>query len=265
MQLPSLLFLLVATGGSGALTAECHIDFREGKFDNRQLRLTGADTAKLVRPEPEGLLMEIPAGGGVDQVGFAAKYVLHGDFEITASYELLDVAKPDAGYGVGPAIHIAASTKAENAATLSRIERPKEGSVYGAHVAWFAQSRTQAKRREHRVRLFDTSSESGRLRLARSGEMLQYLVADGESETFRQIHQVAFTDANVDLVCAALNRNGARTPATIRWKDFDLRAERISRFRRPSSGKGGLLGVGLCVTGVAGLLALWYWRRAKWA
>jgi len=263
MQLAGILLLLVATDGSNTLGAEYDVDFRGGKFDNQQLRLVGSGAARLVRPGPSGLVIGIPRGAGMSEIGFAPKCVVHGDFEITASYEIVEVSEPDGGYGVGPGIHIATASKAEHAATLSRLRRVKEGDVYGAHVAWFAEGKTEARKREHRVRVFSTNADSGRLRLVRSGKTLEYLVADGGSETFRRLYQVPFADAKVELVRVALHRNGAQTPAVVLWKEFSLRAERISGLPPPSLAKGWFFWAMIALVGVVMAAGAWYWWRVR--
>jgi len=260
----AIVLLVASADAQDALTEQYRVDFRNGKFDNERLRLIGPGAARLVKPGSNGLVVRVPAGAGPNEVGFAPKCVVEGDFEITASYEIQELADPDEGYGVGPAIYIVTTAKAENAATLSRLKRVKEGNVYATHEAWFPESKTGERKREHRVRTFKTGAKSGSLRLVRSGKTLQYLIADGDSPAFRQLHQAKFTDANVELVRVGLHRNGAKTAAAVLWNDFDLRAEKLSGLARPPSRRGWLLWIMLLALVAAALAAgVWYRRRPK--
>jgi len=257
MQIVKTLLVLSAASVSSSLAAEYRVDFRDGNFDNRQLRLIGAGSSGLVKPGPSGLLTSVPAGVDIKEVGFTTKCLIKGDFEITASYEILGLAPPTSGYGVGACIHLVAVSKEEHAATLSRLKRVEEGDVYAAHTAWYA----DGGKREHLLRLFHTKADFGKLRLVRIGNTLEYSVADEKSEEFRQLRRVAFTDADVELVRVSVNRNGARSAASVLWKDFTIRAAEISDLPRRSSGPG-LLFWGICVLAVTGaVLGARYWRR----
>lgn len=263
MQIADLLLMVVLVNGQTSLDAEYRVDFRDGNFDNRQLSLIGAGSSRLIKAGPSGLLIKTPAKIAINEVGFAAKCVVKGDFEITASYEILDLAKPDSGYGVGPCMHVLTESKAEHAATLSRLQRVKEGDVYAAHSAWYADAENGPREREHRVRLFDTKADSGKLRMVRSGTKLQYLVADERSEEFRQVDQVEFTDADVELIRISLNRNGAQSDATVLWKDFSIRAKEISDLPRRRPGLGVLFWMISGLVVVCAAFGTWYRRRAR--
>lgn len=263
MLITNILLMLAAANGPAGLDAEYQIDFRDGKFDNQQLQLIAPGMTRLVAPGPSGLTFTVPERIAINEVGFTTKCLVKGDFEITASYEILELAEPDAGYGVGPGIHIVTTSKSEHVATLSRRKRVKEGDVYVAYAAWWLDVRGRDREPKQQVRLFDTKVDSGKLRLVRSGKMLRYLVADEENEVFRLLHQIEFTDADLEQVRILIDRSGAQSTATVLWKDFTLRAEEISDLPRRSSGRGLLLWAMVGLVGVAAAFGTWYWQRAK--
>ena len=54
---------------------------------------------------------------------------VHGDFEIRVSFELRELAPPDAGYGVGPTVDLWADSKEGDAVSLGRTRRVDEGEI----------------------------------------------------------------------------------------------------------------------------------------
>jgi len=238
---------------------ERRFDFRNGQFDNTQLRPIGEGTARLLQPGPDGLRVSIPGGAGPDRVGFKPQWAIEGDFEITASFEVARADKPDKGYGVGPGVHLIFKSPGEDAATLSRLIRVKEGDVFGAHYAT-SDDPKNPKQRNRRVKLSPASERSGKLRLVRSGDTLHYFVVDGNADDFREIDQGPVVREPVGQIWIVLNRHGASTAAQVVWKDLTVRAE---AFRDPK-----VRGRGVPIAIVAGALAalaggLWYWRTRK--
>ncbi len=128
---------------------ERRFDFRGGQFDNTELRVVGQGTAKCFQPGSEGLRISIPGGSSPGKVAFKPQSGIEGDFEITASFELVRIGKPNKGYGVGPGIYISTKSRGEDAATLSRLVRVKEGDVFGAHYATSADPKNEGKRKQH--------------------------------------------------------------------------------------------------------------------
>src|SRR5688572_19924195 len=73
-------------------------DFRDARFDNDALSLFGKNSGQLVKRTPAGLFVRIPPKlEGQGAVGIALRPRIRGDFEITASYRLLEFATPPSG------------------------------------------------------------------------------------------------------------------------------------------------------------------------
>lgn len=257
--------VLMAPGWSQAADrpmVERRFDFRKGQFDNVQLRPIGEGTARLLQPGPDGLRVRIPAGSGPDRVGFKPQWTIEGDFEITASFEVVRADKPDKGYGVGPGLHLMFKSPGEDAATLSRLVRVKEGEVFGAHYAT-SDDPKNPKQRNRRVKLSPASERSGKLRLVRTGDSLRYFVVDGNGDDFREIDQGPVVTGPVAQIWFVVNRHGASTGTEVVWKDVTVRAE---VFRDPEvRGRGGQIAILAAV--LAALLVVpagvWYWRARK--
>jgi len=242
------------------------VDLRAAQFDNDNLRLFGSGTSQFVKPTKEGLAISAPQDKQVKELGFGPKFTLRGDFEITAGFEITKLDDPDGGYGVGPSLHIATSSPAADAATVSRLKRVKEGDVFSTHSATNVAQSDGKPKRKHSVKMFDTTAMTGRLRLVRAGKTLRYLVSEGGPEAeFRELKQIEFTDADVTLVRVSLNRNGAGTPAEMRWLDFAVTAKAF--VGKGQSWTAVVASVWPWVAMASGLVLLvvvvWLWRRRQ--
>jgi hypothetical protein len=250
---------------------EFRVDFQGGRFESQQLKLIGIGVARCIKPEPAGLRIAIPQGPGTVQAGFSPRFPIHGDFEITASFASFKADRPDKGYGVGPCIYLITQSPEHHGASVSRYQRTKEGSVFAAQRAVDVKAAKGEPKREQSVRYLRTTSDTGKLRLLRSGKMLSYWVAEGPGEQFRQITEYEFTDAPLESVTVTLRRNDATVAAEVVWKDFAVRSWDPQAVAGKGAGAGtaalsgkslfGLLGV--AVVAVAGGYAWWRRRRRK--
>ncbi len=241
-------------------SGEQRFDLRNAEFDNRGLQLLHPGTGRLVRPEPDGLLVKVPRSAKLDEVGFSPRFGLHGDFEVLATYEILDIATPDTGYGVGPRIYLTTASEEEYAATMSRSKRVGLGDQYVAHRARNVQGENGEPVRQHDIHAVATTVKIGELGLRRKGDKLVYLAADGEGTALVELYSLPFTTADIKEVRVSLHRGGASTPAAARWKQLVVRAERFTtEARRQSWGFVLLLIALLAVLLPAGA---WYWIKS---
>lgn len=273
--------VLAAAGpsaGDEAPLVERHFDFQGRQFDNTRLRPVVQGTVKLLQPDPKGLRVVIPAADKSDKVAVKALCVPQGDFEITASFELVRIEKPKMGFGVGPSIYIRFKSAGEDSLTLSRRARVKEGEVFTTYYAKTVRTtseksdksekgQTSDKKRNQHVRIAAAKQQTGRLRIVRSGAMLHYFVVDGPGEEFWEIDRVPTVTNDVEELWLTLERGGAPAAAEVIWKDMVVRAQ---SFR----GEGGrpdsrmrmvvfLATLFLAVVGTGGALYWWYRRKRK--
>lgn len=235
-------------------------DFRDSQFDGLQLGVTDPAMARRMRPEDDGLLMELPGGEGVGEVAFSPRMSLEGDFEIAVAYEIIDIASPDRGYGVGPRIYVATASNDEDAATISRCKSRDGADVYSAHRAQSLPTDSGERQRKHSVQTAPTTATAGQLCLRRIGKELAYLVSDEEKRMLTEIRKLPFTDADVTSIRIGLDRGGATSAAAVRWKDLAIRADAFATGQNQISWEA-LLGV---ATLAALLLAstAWYWPKS---
>jgi len=238
--------------GSVPTLVERHFDFRGGRFDTRQLRVTPEGAAALLRVASDGLWVGIPRGAGPDEVAFQPRWAIEGDFQISASFELLRIDKPRVGYGVGPGVHLVFESGGRDAATLSRLLRVKEGDVFAAHYA--VDDPQNANKRKHRVTFAPAAARAGKLRLVRFGETLDYSVADSPEGPFRRIWRTHVVRDRVREIRFVLNRHGTTAGGEVIWKNVTIRAERICE----SQARGGGVAIAAALL-VAATLAGWLW------
>jgi hypothetical protein len=173
--------LAQAEKASPELKAMFHQDFR-GDPKNPNVRPIREGN---FRWEAEGARITMPAGQGkLATAGVAGNFHIKGDFEITASYEILKAEKPSEGYGVGVSFFVAIDSGAMDAVSLARRVGLKGNSEFlsdrmkpgGANV-------------EHTMRSLPARSAFGRLQITRRGTVARFLVADGDKAEFVPIVQ----------------------------------------------------------------------------
>lgn len=209
------------------------VDFRGGTFDHSRLVPLGHRSTyglTLMRPEEKGLRIHIPyhQGENKPELGIAPAFEIHGDFEITATYEILAAEVPKKGAGLGPNLYILAN-KTLNGATFRRCVTPSGTQVYLVH--WLV--RDEKGNRPLRAKSFAAGATSGKMRLARTGDTLRYLVAEQQSDEFIELHQAQFGKEPIGLLRVEAMTDGSPSTVLIRWKDLTIRAEELKPMDIP--------------------------------
>lgn len=233
-------------------------------YDAKQFKPTGANTSKAMKPDAQGLRITMPADHNSKlPVGIVPHLVVRGDFEITLAFEILRIDKPTAGHGAGVSLYITMVSPTQEAATIGRWVGPKGEHVFKTH---HATTPPDGKRIHHGSEPSATESLSGQLRLARSGSVLSYQVAQGDSKSFQELEQVEFGDDDLDLVRFAADNGGSSTLVDVRIKSINIKAAEFPavpgkppppRPRWPYWLAGGLAVFGLTVG------CVWFWSFAK--
>jgi predicted RNA-binding Zn-ribbon protein involved in translation (DUF1610 family) len=176
--LGAFIFLLPAIafsqGEGPALKAKFYEDFRKGDPKNAAMRPIRDSNFVW---ETGGARVLIPAGQGkIPTTGVSAAFQIKGDFEITASYEILKAEKPTDGYGVGVSMFVAINPDNDGklAVSLSRRLMPKGNQQFLAH-----RMKPDAK---DLFRTRPAKGNTGKLRVKRVGAMLSCFVADGDAD-----------------------------------------------------------------------------------
>jgi hypothetical protein len=248
-------WLCASSGGSAEETGQ---DFRGKPYDRGLFRPTGPGANTAIGFDSQGLRIVLPPEHGrKPAVGIVLNTGLKGDFEITMEFEVVEVQQPQGGNGGGPTIWITMVSPTNEAATTGWQRKPSGNSVFFSHRA----STPIGGSREHHGGTSPTECRSGKLRLVRTGETLTYLVAEGESDSFREIDTFELGKDDVDTVRFAADNGGSPTLVDVRIKGVKIKANALSAatpLPPPSSRWPLWLGTGAMLAAAG---AYWFWRR----
>lgn len=224
-----------------ALTVEAAgAEFRHSFIGNESLgpmlSFWGKGAANYAQLTPEGLVIAIPKSNDqLPPVGVVPRFRLHGDFEVTATYEFVEVELPTAGWGAGIMLWAGTNARARDGATVSRFQHAKFGPI-------FATDRTFASaagRAQHFERHDPARGTQGKLRLARRKKTLHYSVADEGENEFREVRVEPFVSNDVSWLPLAVVTGGSKTAVAVRLLDLTYVAEKLPLANEPEDTEGG--------------------------
>jgi serine/threonine protein kinase len=238
VYVPALLFLLVALGfgflhfqaagpepGRPEGLQEYAQSFRGTSQNRAGIRLLGPDAQDHVLFEPDGLRITLPAGyaGQRPASGVAIAKTVKGDFEITLRFEILQ--EREQVNGTTPPTRLTLDAGVDRGekivATLSRQVQAKTGSEFLTWISPVGKNQWQGRH-------FPTAAKAGRLRLARSGHLISYLVAEGDSDQFRLLHQAQFVTGNLQDVQIIATTLSPAAMLDVRLTDLLIRAQAVA-------------------------------------
>ncbi|GIW93430.1 MAG: hypothetical protein KatS3mg110_1471 [Pirellulaceae bacterium] len=237
-------------------------DFQNSQYDRMQLRPLVAGMARLVEPTPKGLRMHLPAGPGPERVGIKPVFSIQGDFEITASFEVVRLEQPKSGSGVGPAIHLVFQSPLEPTAVLSRLQRQEGRQVFSSYYAVWDDAQKKSDRQK-RLQFRAARDKLGKLRVVRTGETLEFYVVDGLSDNFELVDRVPAVPYDVREIWLVLNRHGDSAAGEVIWKDVTIRAAGFSTPQPRPRGNWLVRAVPAVVVILAATAAVWLWWRRR--
>jgi RNA polymerase sigma factor (sigma-70 family) len=211
---------------------EWYHSFTEKAGDHGAFNLIGPDAASCVQFDPAGLRITLPTGyaGKRFGTGVACPLEIRGDFEITATYELLrepEAAK--AGQGTGLFVGVDLNTVADNRATLTRGIRDAT-----QFMTWFQLSdEADGKPLKDELRVIAATANKGKLRLVRTGPVLASYVAEDPGKDFVLLRHHPFSTADVKHI-----RLGAQTggpDASLEALVLDLRVRADALLDQPAA------------------------------
>jgi hypothetical protein len=251
----------VAAAAPSASAEEIGQNFRGAPYNPALFRPTGPNASGAITSDSQGLRITLTAEHGMKPaVGLALRSGLKGDFEVTMEFELLQVEQPTGGNGAGVSIWITMVSYSKEAATIARLARSGGGQIFLSHRA---STQPDGKRVHHGGPPLNSTVMSGKLRLTRTGEMLSYRVAEGSSESFYELYEVAIGEDDIDMVRFAADNGGSPTLVDVRIKEVTIRSDDAGApdILPPKPARWPLwAGVGLGVL-IAGGGGYWFWSR----
>ena len=190
-----------------AFAKEIYQDFRGKKPLVDELKLVAPDLDEAI-PEDAGLRITLPKTRKAKwPTSVRMTFPLAGDFEITATYEILAIDMAPGG-PVGIAFNLMTLNGEQRFAKFGRFQHPQLGSTYLLEQPAHAEP---------------TEAKSGQLRLICEGSKLRYLVADGPTKQFREIHAREYTADDLETVRIGANNNGFPAGIDVRLVDLRIR------------------------------------------
>jgi hypothetical protein len=235
-------------------------DFRKDKGLKDQFRPAAREGEKFVTQEPQGLKIVLPGGGAKRPVaGLVPKWRVHGDFEITLSYEGLKSPRPSSGSGPRLSIYARRSTERGEAVSIERLARAEDGDVFLAHTAY---TDRDGKRRTTSNTSRATAAD-GKLQLKRTGPTVQFLVADGPGGALREVHQADWGPEDLDVLRFGVDSGDSTQPFEVRIPEVSVAATGLPVGPPSRLGASWQLWAALAVLVALGVGGVWYWRRAS--
>lgn len=204
---------------SPELQVKFHQDLRAPDLDSSILEPIGEE----VRFEPAGVRITLSNGNGVPPpAGLKTNVTIHGDFEITGSYEILKADRPTNGYGVGVSLYAAIDPNTNDAVSLSRRLMPDGTTLFMSN-----RMTPEKDGLKHNYKAIPSRAAVGKLRLQRVGSKVRFLIADGGHENFVPVDEVEFSTKDVCYVQLGGNTGGSPSGLDLRLLDFTLRAGKV--------------------------------------
>jgi len=198
--------------------------FRGGTFDSEFFEWTG-DAEQYARLEEEGLRITLPAENGPRfPVGVKVRPVVHGDFELEARFELLDVPRPAEGSGGGVTVYFFMDDEEWHGVWFGKMIDGRRGPMFvlGNRVG----------KREERITRFADAVEAGgelgivRVRVVREGTAFRLFAAEGETAEFRHIQTLEVSPEDLRIVRFATDWGFTPNVAMdVRLVDFSMTAD----------------------------------------
>lgn len=201
------------------LKVEYRETFQGDRLNTVAFRYQPNTSRDFVHPGRQGLrTTNLPAGDDHKNEGVAFKSPVHGNFDISVSFEVLAV-EGTAQYG-----SLRVWTKGNQDAAFFSVNglSEAEGGRYTTNHGRMIQGR-----RNFRTQTHAGNTRAGTFRLLRKGTTLFFLVADEPGGAFRRLYQVEFGDD--DLVGMRLSSGTIEEVGGIdvRWSNLVIRAEAI--------------------------------------
>ena len=207
------------------LKASFEYDFVRQGMDEGRFSVVKGNAKENFKVTPEGLVATRPSTGGYQHTTIAPNLQISGDFDVTVAYDNFQTA-PTAG-GSSSLILVALHDNATADECYVTRRHMVDAASNQQHIAQCVTVRKtpEGEKREHFVTKV-MEERSGRLRLARRGNKVYYLSAEGDSPNFRLWGSRDFSTDPIAMrgirLILQMHQQGQ---SSVVWKNISLRAE----------------------------------------
>jgi hypothetical protein len=201
------------------------LGWRMFRSDLTRLQRMSAGPSTGVNYELAGLRMTLPTGRPGERLNMVStRIAVKGDFEITVRYEILQEPNPeDAGTQTRVSLSAVLDENKLYMATLSR-RVSRQGRQF---FTFLSLEDYPAVKDQALGQLFPATATTGRLRLARTGEMIAYHAAEGDGE-FKLLDSYRMGREDLQDVRLVAQTGGPRAAIDVRFTDFHVRADSLN-------------------------------------
>jgi Protein of unknown function (DUF1583) len=218
--------LLFALGAVDDSTPQFHQDFRNKSLPDLNMKMEKPAHASLVKAEPEGLRITIPADKRYNEaVGMMAPTPIKGDFEITAAYEIIEANRPTGGgFGVGIELYIKAKSPSQEGLGFYRLTRNSGYDSYScSQMSGIGNKRGPIRGGDHGDKDFPAQGKFGQLRMTRVGSKVILSAADDLGNDFQPKYEMDYVPDDLVMLRIGAHPGGAPNPVDLRLLDLRVR------------------------------------------
>jgi len=222
-----------------------HPTLKGGK-EVQGLEAFGPDKTDCVMTEPEGLRIVLPPAYPRQRpgTGVITDFGIKGDFEITATFEILhepgaDLPGNQTDFKIVVVPNETAEAEVWHKSTQNRAHLTREAAGRGSWGQFKADvtkwnpevpkdqwgNELFGKVETHVERQLPALAKSGVLRLVRGGNVLYFLARDGNEKEFRIFYKTEFGDKDLKNVRLLASTGGPGASLEVRVTDFQIRAD----------------------------------------
>ena len=225
MKLP-----LPAVQARDSYAREFYHSFKDGAGIAPEFVLIGRDAEQKVSFEPGGVRITLPAGINNDgpPTGVGTRFGIHGDFEITAGFQILQMPTPADAGPVGTRFSIMTSMQTQQP-SLARVTRAVRGGG-DQFISWQSLWNNAIGKKQDQIKADSATANSGRLRLVRTGALLSYFKAEGADENFIILAQFPSTPEAVTRASLVGQTGGPKAHLDVIFTDLRIRADSLPGF-----------------------------------
>jgi hypothetical protein len=195
-------------------------DFRGSRPLPPEIRLAGALDNAVTGPEEAGFRITI-AGDRPNPIGRAGLQMpttLHGDFEITAGYEILNFAETVTGNGVGFELFAHTVHTPQQGIGVYLLKRKGDRGVYLISRNFINNDGKPGWDQKE----VPTTTKSGRLRITRTGTVATVLAAEGPGADFKLLRRQESGDGDITVLWLMAYTGHAADAIDLRVTDLKI-------------------------------------------
>lgn len=250
-----LTAVLAAPAAAGEMKASLDVAAKPRLLDTHFARY-GPTALRTVGKCPGGVRLSLPASVKQNgQTGLYSYFAAAGDFELAATFELVNLPAPQGGHGASVGLAVDAEATADGGVAVQRGHHPDQGACY-----WVTRVRAGANGPEYDTTFHPTNAKKGRLVLRQEKGEVVWLVADTPYDPLRELARLPFTMGTVRPLRVFADAGGSPTPVDVRVTALAVRAEELAGGIPEIGREGSGWWLGLIVAGLLLASVVW-WRR----